>query len=119
MIITKKNIFEEAKKGNLEVLKHKDVLVVKDSEGWTPLHWLLAKAEKVEVLNHKDISVVKDNWGFTPLHYLAFNGKVPRKYIKDTYPWFKLGIRKIDAELITEILNTCNTMKFIFEEDKK
>jgi len=142
VIINKKNIFEEALKGNLVVLNHKDVSVIKDCEGETPLHYL-ARKEKVEVLKHKDVSVVKDNEGWTPLHFLARNGevgvlnhedmsvvkdisgrtplhylsmwkKVPRKCIKDNFPWFKLGKRKITEELITEILETNNACKFIW-----
>ena len=144
MIITKENIFEEAKKGNLdvlehpnvslsldtlyflrtplhflawegkiEVLNHKDVSVVKDMSGWTPLHFLARNGE-VGVLNHEDMSVVKDISGRTPLHYLSMWKKVPRKCIKDNFPWFKLGKRKITEELITEILETNNACKFIW-----
>jgi len=141
MKITKENIFEEAKKGNIEVLNHKDISIVKNEHGCTPLHFLsekgkvealnhkdisvvkdmddetplhwLAQEGKAEILKHKDVSVVKDNNGWTPLHDLARVGKVPRKYIKDTFPWFKIGKRKITHELITEILETNNSCKFI------
>lgn len=78
MKITKKNIFKEAKKENLEVLKHTSVDKVKDSYGWTPLH------------------------------FLAEKGNVPRKWLKKKYPWFQLGDKEITFELIEEILNTSN-----------
>jgi len=101
-----------ARKEKVEVLKHKDVSVVEERRGVTPLH-TLAFEGKVEVLSHKDVSIVKDNTNRTPLHWLAISIKVPRKWIKEKYPWFNLGEREINSELITEILNTQNACKFI------
>ena len=102
--------------GKVEVLSHKDVAVVKDRDGWTPLHWL-ANEGKVEVLSHKDVAVLEDNDGETPLHILADQGKVKVKDLKKLFPWYqhKIGT-KIDMDLITELINTPNSLKFILED---
>ena len=120
MEITEKNIFIEAKKGNVEVLNHKSVDQFKNDRGRTPLHFLaesgiLAESGKIEVLNHPSVDQVKDNFGETPLHYLADQGKVTKKILKEKYPWFKCEGREINEELITEILNTPSSIKFILE----
>ena len=144
MKITEENILEEAQKENLEVLKsefvdqvkdndgntplhelawrgkvevliHPSVDKVKDNNGNTPLHWL-AKEGKIEVLNHPSVDQVKNNYGWTPLHELAWNGKITEEYIKEKYPWFQVGKRKVDLKLITEILNTPQSIRFIKED---
>jgi len=51
--------------GNIVVLKHKSVDVVKNKFGQTPLH-ILAMEGKIEVLSHKSVDVVKCNNGQTP-----------------------------------------------------
>ena len=88
MKITAKNILVEAEKGNLDVLEHPSV------------------------------DKVVDGNGATPLHLLAWQGKVPREWIKEKYPWFELGDRKITKEIITEILNTSYAERFILESQK-
>ncbi len=73
MRITKDNIFEEAEKSNLEVLRSDLVDQVKDEDGWTPLHWLADKKVK-ETLDHPSVDKVKDRHGWTPFHLLAWEG---------------------------------------------
>jgi ankyrin repeat protein len=140
MKITSENILEEANKGNLEVLKSDLVDQVKDDYGWTPLHRLAWKG-KAEVLKHPSVDQVKDTWertplhvlasegklevlkhpsvdqvknkhGWTPLHILAWKGKVTKQHLKVKYPWFKVK-GEITEELITEILSTPNSLRFI------
>jgi len=112
MKITEENILNEAEKGNLETLNHPLVDKVKNNYGWTPLH-RLARREKIEVLNHPSVDKVKDTWGRTPLHRLAEMGKVTKEILKERYPWFKIKNQKINKELISEILNTPNSVRFI------
>ena len=142
--VTKDNIFDLADKGDVRILSHKDVATVKDNFGWTPLHYLamrgkvevlshkdvatvkdlgwtplhwLANEGKVEVLSHKDVATVKDRDGWTPLHFLADQGKVKVKDLKKLFPWYqyKRGT-KIDEDLITELINTPNSLRFILED---
>ena len=144
MKITDKNIFVEAEKGNLDILKHPSVDKVVDKDEETPLH-VLAWQEKIEVLNHPSVDKVVDNNGETPLHVLASKGKVqvldhpsvdkvvdlngdtplhvlaskgkvPRKWIVEKYPWFELGDRNITVEIVTEILNTSYAERFILSQ---
>ena len=143
MKITDKNILVEAEKGNLDVLEHTSVDKVVDESGRTPLHSLawagcvqvlnhpsvdkvvdldgrtplhyLAWEGKVEVLEHPSVDKAVDNYGWTPLHRLASAGEVPRKWIVEKYPWFKIGRRKITEKLVTEILNTSYAERFILE----
>lgn len=75
MEITKENILAKAHKGNLKVLESNWVDNVKDTVGWTPLHYL-AWNGRVEILKHPSVDQVRDNLGMTPLHRLAGNGKV-------------------------------------------
>ena len=84
----KKNIFDEARKGN------------------------------IEVLNHKDVSVVKNNFGSTPLHYLARNGKVKASDLKKLFPWYSRKIKgEVTERELIEILNTPQSIQYILEED--
>ena len=77
----------------------------------------LAKEGDVEVLDHKDVAVLEDNDGETPLHILADQGKVKVKDLKKLFPWYqyKRGT-KIDEDLITELINTPNSLRFILKE---
>ena len=141
MEITDDNIFDQAREGNLDILKHPSVdkvvnkygnaplhilaIVgrievlehtsvdkVVDKYGETPLHFLAGQG-KVEVLEHPSVDKVVNKYGWTPLHYLAWEGEVPREWIKEKYPWFELGDRRITKKLITEILNTSYAERFI------
>ena len=104
-------------KGKIEVLSHKDCSIIKDNSGWTPLHWLAEKG-KIEVLSHKDCSLVKNNDGETPLHWLAREGKIEVSHLKKLFPWYKRKCKgKVTKEEITEILNTPNSIQYILEED--
>ncbi len=71
--ITEKNIFDEARKSNLEALRSDFVDKVKDNYGWTPLHELAYRGVK-ETLSHPSVDTIKDNDDWTPLHFLAWNG---------------------------------------------
>ena len=103
--------------GKIEVLSHKDCSLVKDNDGETPLQWL-AWWGKIEVLSHKDCSVVKNNYGGTPLHWLAREGKIEVSHLKKLFPWYKRKCKgKVTKEEITEILNTPNSIQYILEED--
>jgi len=100
--------------GKVEVLNHTSVDKIESSNsgGWSPLH-ALAYAGVSEVLNHYSVDKIKDSKGFTPLHYLAIRKKVPRKWLKERYPWAKIGNNKITKELISKILDVPNAVRFI------
>ena len=113
MKITDDNIFDQAREGNLDILKHPSVDKVVNKYGNTPLH-RLAWQGKIEVLEHPSVDKVVNKYGWTPLHRLASAGCVPREWIKEKYPWFELGRRrKITVEIVTEILNTSYAERFI------
>ncbi len=107
-----------------EILSHPLVGKVKDKDGNTALH-ILALASRLEILSHPDIDKVKNNNGLTPLHKLVYIGlwesekketiykQKIRKWLKEKYPWFKVGNKRLTYELISEILNTPNALKFI------
>ncbi len=144
-MITKENIWKEAKKNNLEVLKSDMVDKVKDNDGETPLHWFARNGVKVkEVLNHssvdkvKDkygetplhelagegiraaldhpsIDKVKDNAGWTPLHELAFWGHITKEDLRERFPWYKKEIKDM-LKAVKEIVNTPTSVKFILED---
>ncbi len=87
MKITKENILQESKIGNLEVLNHPSVDKVKDIHGWTPLH------------------------------RLAWKGKAKLKDLKQKYPWFQFKkSQKVTDKLITKILITPQSVRFIKED---
>ncbi len=142
-MITKENIFKEAKRCNLEVLKSDLVDKVKGTDGWTPLHYLAREGVK-EVLDHPSVDKVKDNYGQTPLHALAYKkvkevlnhpsvDKVKNHYgntplhqlakfdrltkedLREKYPWYKKEIKDI-YEAVVEIINTPTSIKFILED---
>jgi len=71
-VITKKNIWKEARRSNLEALKSDLVDKVKDKYGWTPLH-NLARYGVREVLDHPSVDKVINMYGQTPLHLFAWN----------------------------------------------
>jgi len=143
MRITKENIFEEAKRCNLEVLKSDLVDKVKDNDGWTPLHYLAREGVK-EVLDHPSVDKVKDNYSQTPLHFLAYkkvievlehpsvdkvkdrNGWTPLHILADwnyltkedlrkRFPWYKKEIKNIYTA-VTEIVNIPRSIQFILED---
>jgi hypothetical protein len=65
----KTGLHAKAKKGDLSVLKHKDVGTVQDSSGDTPLHHMVRHLKKEElrnVLKHPDIDKTKNKQGDTP-----------------------------------------------------
>ncbi len=68
-MITKENIFKEAKRNYLEVLKSDLVDQVKDEDGWTPLH------------------------------ELAFWGHLTKEDLRKKYPWYKKEITNIEEAI--------------------
>ncbi len=113
-MITKENIWDEARKSNLEVLKSDLVDKVKDEDGWTPLH-SLANHEVKEVLDHPSVNKVKNSHGWTPLHFLAHWGHLTKEDLRKKYPWYKKEIKNI-YKAINEIANTPDSVKFILED---
>ncbi len=143
MRITKENIFEEAKRCNLEVLKSDLVDKVKNQHSWTPLHELALKGVK-EILSHPSVDIVKDKDGWTPLHKLAHRcivnalshpsvdkvkdnkgwthlpGLAEEDYLTKEdlikkYPWYKKEIKNI-LKAVDEIVNTPTSVRFILED---
>jgi len=143
MIITKENIFEEAKRCNLEVLKSDLVNKVKDNDGETPLHILAHRGVK-EVLDHPSVDLVKDDDGNTPLHFLACDGvkevldhpsvdQVKNRYgwtplqeldfwgyltkedLRKRFPWYKKEIKDVH-KAVKEIVDTPTSVRFILED---
>ncbi len=114
MRITKENIFEEARRCNLEILKSDLVDTVKNHDGWTPLHDLAYEGVK-EVLNHPSVDKVKDHDGDTPLHDLAHWGYLSKEDLRKKYPWYKKEIKEI-KEAVDEIVNTPTSIRFILED---
>jgi len=116
MEITEDNIFREAWKGNLEVLKSPLSETAIDSWGRNVLHYL-SWSEKTKsnflVLEHPLIDKVVDNTGWTPLHYLAFENRISKTWLEKKYPWFDFNDWTIDPSLINEILKYSNAEKFI------
>jgi len=143
VIITKDNIFDEAKKSNLEVLKSDLVDKVKDYKGWTPLHELayigvieilshplvdkiktkygstplhfLAYKGVKEILSHPSVDQVKDNAGWTPLQELAHWGHITLEDLRKKYPWYKKKIKNI-KKAVNEIVDTPTSVRFILED---
>jgi len=143
-MITKENIFEEAKKSNLEVLKSDLVDKVKDSWSWTPLHELaylkvkevmshpsvdkvkdkyirtplhyLAYVGVKDVLDHPSVDQIKDNFGYTPLHHLArYSSLFTKEDLRKKYPWYKKEIGSV-YEAVEEIINIPTSVRFILED---
>jgi len=143
MRITKENIFNEARRCNLEVLKsdlvdqvkdqhgntplhllansavkevlsHPSVDKVKDYSSWTPLH-RLARLGVIEILNHPSVDKVKDQHGGTPLHWLTYWGHLTEEDLRKKYPWYKKEIKDF-KKAIDEIVNTPDSIKFILED---
>lgn len=69
-MITKENIVEEAKLGNLEVLNHPLSTVISPDTGATPLHHLSVKKPQ-EIFKHPLVDKTLDICKATPLHWLA------------------------------------------------
>ncbi len=114
-MITKENIFKEARKRNLKVLKSDLVDKVKGNfGGWTPLHHLAYDGVK-DVFDHPSVDKVKNSYGYTPLYYLALNGHLTKKNLKEKYPWYKKEIKNI-LKAVKEIVNTPDSIRFILED---
>jgi len=113
-MITEDNIFEEAKKSNLEVLKSDLIDKVKDRFDRTPLH-ILAWYGVKEVLSHPSVDLVKDHFGRTPLHKLANWGHLTKEDLRKKYPWYKKEIKDLE-EAVNEIVNTPTSVRFILED---
>ncbi len=113
-MITKDNIFEEAKRCNLEVLKSDLVDKARGKNSWTPLHELACGWVK-EILDHPSVDKVKDAAGNTPLCLLAWNNHITKKDLRKKYPWYKKEIKNI-REAVEEIVNTPTSIKFILED---
>jgi len=104
-----------ARSGCIEVLKHPSVDKVKDNWGRTPLH-LLARSGEKAVLNHPSVDKVKNMFGSTPLHRLAMSGELYVRDLKSKYPWINYREdEEVTEEMITEILNTPNSIRFAAE----
>jgi len=152
--MTERYIWQEAKNGNPKIIKHPLCDILRDGNGWTPLHYLAYRGVE-EILEHPSVGLVKechaqltplhllaqsysnltinslkkiiehplidkvtDKCNLTPLHSLTFyDNFITSEWLKKKYPWFELGNRKIDFELIDEILNTQNACKFILEDN--
>ena len=143
--MTEKELFERAMNGDVGILKDKDVSVIRDAYNWTPLH-RLGQVGCFEILSHRDVgvvkenggctplhflsghggnailahklvAVVKDNLGFTPLHNLAWLGDVTKDDLKKLFPWFPYKGEEIDVHLVTKILKTPNSLRFIYMSD--
>ncbi len=118
MNITIENIWIETEKGNLEVLNSSLADKVSDAFGRYPLHYLAFQG-KMEVLNHPSVDKIRDFCEQTPLHELATFKLVSRKWLEKKYPWVNLKNKKIDANLIEEIISATNAEKFISSCHKK
>jgi len=146
MEITKENIWDEAHKGNTEILYSPLADQVPQFDGTTPLHALAYKGIPL-ILIHPSIDVVKDKFGITPLHALAFGGgtsalshpsvdkvrdslgKVPLQYInpsiiprnwfKERYPSINIKGKKITKRIVEKALNISNTEHFIWDAVKE
>jgi len=73
-----RRVFNKASDGDLSVLKHKDIHLMKENEDkQTPLHrlaqngWRLPKEHIDKLLAHPQVGIISDRWGHTPLHFLA------------------------------------------------
>ena len=68
-------VFERAKKGDKSILKlPKELLMIKDKYGWTPIHWLARNGVK-EVLDlDNELLIIQDTDGWIPIHWLAKRG---------------------------------------------
>ncbi len=113
-MITKDNIWDETERCNLEVLKSDLVNKVKDSDSWTPLHYLAWCGVK-KVFSHSSVDKVKDNRGQTPLHILAYKNCLTKKDLREKYPWYKKEIKNLWIA-IDEITNTPTSIRFILED---
>ncbi len=115
-MITEENIWDEAKKSNLEVLKSDLVDKAKDSYGWTPLHELAYVGVK-EILSHPSVDQVKDYYGKTPLHWLARYrySYITVEDLRKKYPWYKKEIKDLRVA-VDEIVNTPDSVRFILED---
>jgi len=113
-MITKENIFEEARRCNLEILKSDLVDKVKDHNGWTPLHDLAWCGVK-DVLDHSSVDKVKNKYGDTPLHLLAWRDLLTKENLRERFPWYKKEIKDI-LKAVKEIVDTPDSIKFILED---
>ena len=141
MRITKENIFKQAIKGKIKVLNHPEAVTLKDQNSQTVLHilatrgrcevleypevattldyfsntplHLLARAGRLEVLKHPAVAKVRNADDLTPLHYLVRNARVTREHLEKLFPFFKVRGRKIDEDILEEIFNIPNSIKFI------
>jgi len=114
-MITKENIWDEARKSNLEVLKSDLVDKVKNKYGETPLHWLAYNKLVKEILTHPSVDKIKDNWDWTPLHFLAHWNHLTEEDLRIKYPWYKKEIKDLE-EAVNEIVNTPTSVRFILED---
>jgi len=113
-MITRENIWDEAWKSNLEVLRSDLVDKVKDKDGWTPLHHLAYQDVK-DVLKHPSVDQVKDHFGNTPLFWLAVKNCLTKEDLRKRFPWYKKEIKNI-MKAIDEIANTPASIRFILED---
>lgn len=85
----KDNLFYRAEKGDVTILKDRNVARIKDHEGNTPLHYLAAITP--EALSHHEAAYVRNDNGETPLHTAARNGFMevenytPCMFVRDKY----------------------------------
>ncbi len=142
-MITKENIFDEAWKNNLEVLKSDLINKARGKNSWTPLHTLAYRGVKEildhpsvdkiktysgktplhvlalygvkDVLNHPSVDKVKNNSGYTPLQFLARNSHLTKEDLRERFPWYKKEIKDI-LKAVKEIVNTPTSIRFILED---
>ncbi len=114
MRITKENIFDEARRCNLEILKSDLVDKARAKNSWTPLH-VLARCGVKEILDHPSVDKVKNNNDWTPLHLLAFKSHLTKEDLRKKYPWYKKEIKYI-MKAVEEIENTPTSVRFILED---
>jgi len=66
------DIFNRARDGDKSILKlPKEDLMIKDSDWWTPIHFLAWEGVKEILKLHKELLMVKNKYGNTPVHSFA------------------------------------------------
>ena len=112
-----------------ESWEHPSFATVKNYMGWTPLHCACWGGD-YELLDHSYIMRVFDDENRTPLHIFAREGSYGYELIKKKFSWFdfeyheKKQLEKLKRKeltekrrmkIITELVNTPNSVRFIKE----
>jgi len=95
----KNDIFKRARKGDKSILKlPKESLLIKDKDGWNPVHYL-AKEGVIDILDlPKSILMSTTNKQATPIHWLADTTKKEVIAKICGLPVELLSMRDIDGE---------------------